>query len=335
MRKRMNRFLFVLMVLSFLLSGCSAKKVWVMTEATTYDANDTVIERKVLDEGSTAKERHYTSYDGNGDVIGIFNEEYDENNNLIVSQRYDSEGNSQGRQEYTYHSNNMSSTYKAFYGNNTLSSEVIFDINGNILSTISYDEKGVVLYHSEFSYDDYGNEISWISYNDDGSISSHYEYEYGPNGEKIRDTAYDKNGTLHYSTEYSYDENGYVVREECISVFSSGSPIEWFYEYKNNYDSGNRITKQTKYDDEGNIESWTVYTYPDETDAYEMTTFNNNGIKEETHIFDKDGEETGLVYYDDKGNWEYGRIYEYDSNGNQIVFRNSEMYTMYSYKQME
>lgn len=306
--------LFCLLLIVTIFMGCSAKrqKMQVMTEAVTYGSNGTIVKTQILNNGSSAKMRHYTVFDGLGSIIGYIDEEYDDNGNKIASKEYAADKTTKNREQWTYGAENKLLSCKRFIGENVpdLSFEYLYDANGNEIECKVYNGNGTLKYHDENTYDSNGNLLSKISYDKEGDNTSRWDY--------------------------SYDERNNLIKEKVTISNSS-----WFYEYWNQYDSAGKLIMQEKYDDDHDVVEQTRYIYSDNSNAYETKTYLADGTISDYHAYDENGQEMMWITYNNDGtiyhqsswvNTAKGRMetvyrtpnfwweHVYDANGNTIQY---------------
>lgn len=334
--------LFCLLLIVTIFMGCSAKgqKMQVMTEAVTYGANGTVVKTQTLNNGSSAKMRHYTVFDGLGSIIGYIDEEYDDNGNKIASKEYAADKTIKNREQWTYGAENKLLSCKRFIGENVpdLSIEYLYDANGNEIEYKAYNGNRVLVDHRKHTYNLLGkiaSEAIFI-YDDDGTLKYHDEYNYDLNDNLLSHISYDEEGNNTSRWDYSYDERNNLIKEEVTT-----SSLSWFYEYWNQYDSAGKLIMQEQYDDNHDVVEQTRYVYSDNSNAYETRTYLTDGTIFDYHAYDENGQETVWITYNDDGTIRYqsswvntakGRMetvyrtpnfwdeHVYDANGNTIQY---------------
>lgn len=187
-----------------------------------------------------------------------------------------------------------------------------------------YSSSGTYSGGSEIEYDESGNVLKVTFYDGNDSIEERTETEYDSNGNELIKNFYNSKGNLYQYIEWEYDSAGNCTKEECYNLVldkvkylytwdydANGNKIKWYkndslyFEYE--YDaSGNRI-REVEYLSDGRInKDWSM--------EYDSA---GNRIKKEA--FEEDA---GGTYYD-------RYIWEYDSNGNEVVVDYSSSFAMY------
>ena len=238
-------------------------------------------------------EESYTTSDGGG----ITTRTYDETGNLL------------------------SENYKSQSGNVAYGDSYTYDEKGNVLSHKTYDK------HSRFSsettntYNDAGQLISQLFTSSEGSLYTRKsDFTYGEDGLLVKkvdtnpeDTGSPVHSEFHYV--YSYDEKGNLIKEDWINVNDGvqtpHSWKAWTYDAKGNKlsETDNRGFKtEWTYDDRGNMLSEAQYV---EDGSYWMGT---------TYTYSKENLVlTKAMHRGDASSIMEAFIYEYDSQGNELV----------------
>ena len=213
------------------------------------------------------------SYDGKNRITSVeardkdagetysFSVTYEEKDGIYIGKTNvvsEGDGNSVYR-EYHYNSENRL-IYTATYNNDELFEyeKTEYNQNGDVKMTESKGEyeKRIV------EYDDDGNVISGTYYENNGDLNSKYEFEY-KNNKLYKETVYDADG----------------ISSKTVLNKEEGNKAEYI-----------------DYDEDDNIEGYTVYTFDD----------NDNLVKEE--YFHKDNNSAFMCW-----------TYKYDENGNRIM----------------
>lgn len=238
--------------------------------------------------------------------------EWDEQGRLIAERYYDDYGTETEHYLYTY------------------------DAADNITRIDIYlEEDGEAA--NEMSYDDQGRMIEKYLYDGSGKLLENYYAEY--DGDNLVYEYYGDGESDHWITYYyRYDESGFLHRME---YYDADDIYEYtIYEMLDDYNE-----QETRYDSEGSITGYTVYTY-DERDNRLIAQYDYDQNWVCTSKYD--------CRYDDHGNmtWELleeagesvERTYSYDADG-LLVYSTyycksaegesvNESYT-YTYEQME
>lgn len=168
----------------------------------------------------------------------------------------------------------------------------------------------------------------------------YYVYQY-ENGEKATGvTSYDESGNQTNSLPLTYDEAGNDIESFGIPMSKDRPYVEKLIRF---YGESGKMIKLEKYDGDGNLESYELYEYDNNTKK--RTTYNPNGNSMGYTIEECDEDEhfiktsnysaEGKLYDYVEYEWENGRlmgdkeysaegklqsstVYEYDENGNKI-----------------
>lgn len=231
-------------------------------------------------------------YDGDGNLIGYTELDYDENGNELSASGFDAEGNSVGFVELSTVVNG-NTTVITSYRENTYFNPASFSVTKSIITitkdsdgssvheNISYDENSKSLggsrsyYDSNsmcirredlwpngnigtyytYKYDDQNNKIEQIEYLSDDTLHQRYVYEYNTDGACTRTEVYDGNGSLTSYSTFQYNEFGKVSRIDDIYVNGDGLNSSIIYLYDEN---GNEVGYE-RYDENGNLIHSTIY----------------------------------------------------------------------------
>lgn len=157
---------------------------------------------------------------------------------------------------------------------------------------------------AEFKHDENGYIISNTRYDGDGNLDSTTKYENDRNGNVILESEYDADGNLTFEIKYEYNSHNDITKMEVN--YKSGSYTNTntvIYEY-----DGKELSKTTTYDESDNVLYYTVYTYPDKTTC-EQTTYYDTFESYNVSTYDKSGNLTKVVYYDEDGNEEFELLF--------------------------
>lgn len=171
-----------------------------------------------------------------------------------------------------------------------------------------------------FSADQY-EEVSSGSYT--GSQIQKYQndelFEYTNNlyneAGKIKYTCtYDSSDNAIYWAESSFDDNGNEVNKK---VAESGGMYDYIYEYE--YDSSNRLVKQTEYDNQEQILGITEWEYEGlTTREISYTSAGNESQTTETTVDEDNRPISVIISYQDE--IESETYYKYDENGFPVEY---------------
>ena len=187
-----------------------------VTEIDLYNSDGLLICKESFDYS------HYIvrfEYDEAGILIGEYEEDYDENDNIkyTYEDTYDSEGNLIKR------------IITDADGNSYEAAATQIDEDGNKRVIYQYGADGEIMFRTEEEYDDDGNLLSKVSYAvyDGDRVLSCEEYSYDDEG-RVIDKIYELVDVT--ETRYEYSDEGYLYKESRISesyyypqVYSDGS----------------------------------------------------------------------------------------------------------------
>jgi hypothetical protein len=157
-----------------------------------------------------------------------------------------------------------------------------------------------------YKLDEKGNKIEYTVYDSDGTQASRFTYKYNDKGEKIEEDFYYHTGQLGSKTVYVYDDKGREIGQtnyladnsinyRLVSFYDTkGSKAKMVqyagtilkYEFIYAYDNKGRITElgtvehnvvPNQRSSHAPIPGKVVYTYNDEDETREITTYDNNG----------------------------------------------------------
>jgi DNA-binding CsgD family transcriptional regulator len=229
------------------------------------------------------------AYNGNGELTGYDENEYDSNGNLTKISIYDAHGELLGYNKYEYDSKGNRTKQSIYDANRDLSGyelssyngyeydsksnptkirnynangelsgydEFEYDSKGNRTKNSSYNANGELSSYFEIGYDSNGNWAKTSNYNANGKLSDYYEFEYDSNGNETKNSSYNSNGKLSSCLEIDYDSNGHQTKYRCYNA--DGELIDYLtFEYDSN---GNR-TKSSRYNTNGELVDYEVLVY--------------------------------------------------------------------------
>ena len=196
--------------------------------------------------GKKAKVTYYGASDSTG-VKPVVNE-YDDSEKLIKSTQYNSDGSIDYWYIYEYSENSMTQT--EFRADGTPRDEWVYE----------YDASGRTVKSSNYSYYSDGTR----------HLGFWTEYAYDAVGNEIKHTTY----WVEYNTYYYYDEKdsaGNIVKRVHCRL-SDGSLY-----YCEEYNTDGNVGKELRYDEAGNLDKWTIYTYDSQGRKKKATTYKVDG----------------------------------------------------------
>lgn len=187
--------------------------------------------------------------------------------------------------------------------------EYEYDENGNMVVQIEFEADGSEKYRILHTYGEDGLLLKTVKTDSGRRLRSQnsYAYEYDADGRTTREITYKENGDVKSTREYTYDARGNLV----LSSFSDGT-LSWQTQYE--YDEhGN----QTKYSRDGKT---TFYTYDESGNRIEEAYYDEDGGLNSRSVYEytSDGLLQKETSYDADGalNWQYEN--KYDGHGNLI-----------------
>lgn len=145
----------------------------------------------------------------------------------------------------------------------------LYDVMGNLLRSISVDKEGNVQDDEEYFYDDYDQEVQryFTDYHSDGS-KSRTRYVYG---EKNYDVTITADGEQKDLRKYfhDYDSNGRLIKE---TAWDENEEIISWTEYTRDYRGW--VTKKKTYDADGKLSFWVDITYDENGEPNSEYHFN-------------------------------------------------------------
>ena len=171
---------------------------------------------------------------------------------------------------------------------------------------------------AEYEYDSNGNKTEVRVYRKDGTLIHTYSYKYDDMGTLIEETARSIYATSKPTTSvYEYDDRGNVILRTWYQNTSASGPIysEHYYEYD---EQNQLIYERWGYDWGGETE----ITYENEYDSNDRLvkqtslSLKNNYVHMYEFEYDNNGNMIAKRETNDHGSWEY--TYDYDEFGNMI-----------------
>lgn len=209
-----------------------------------------------------------------GDPTGD-GKEYDADGNLILEPIIDAKGTYYGKRVYTY-ADGLCATQSEYNAEDVLTVTYTFEYNAGVLSGKLTErfENGAVAEKSKEEYDAAGNVIRKTLYGTDGAVEMVSEY------------TLDAQGSCVEKKDYSYTDGAV---SSCVT-----------------YDADMNVQKEEQYDENGKV-FWSIryeYEY-----GLRVKGIESDGSYQE-YQYDKEGNETGIIYYDPDGNVTDKVIYE-------------------------
>ena len=179
-----------------------------------------------------------TERDSDGNVVSVYEFEYNENGKLAKGTKRDSEGNVVNVCEYEYDDNG------------DITKVTIIDSEGNQQTYNKYDNLGNLIIEPSgtefiiYEYDANGNKTKVTNYDTrSGEVTSIDEYD--ANGNRTKYTAYNSDGSIRYFD--TWDEQGRKIRDD----YSYENPP--YYEIKEYEGDSTEPSKVTKYKPDGTL----------------------------------------------------------------------------------
>ncbi len=236
-------------------------------------------------------------YGTDGEMNYGYEDEYDENGNLIASCTYE--------YEYEYEEEELSvSQY-----------EYVRDEKGNLLTRYTYEggEGASYVLKLDCVYDERGNRIAWFEYDRDGKLCSSGESEYDISGNLIFE-AYYEGDELIIRDEYTYDENGNELSRSLYG--SDGLCGKWEREYDGD---GNEIVV-CSYEGDGSLKYKIEHEYDQNGNHIGACSYDEQGrITGSRTKFEYDENGNLAVFYEYNSEGELTTKDEYDIHGNQTA----------------
>jgi len=192
--------------------------------------------------------------------------------------------------------------YEYVYGEDEkLTKRIEKDADGKILKECTYED-GEAL-ESISIYSDDGAITAVLCYDEDGLVSERTNFD--DEGRKTLRIEYEADGTVHLTDDYKYHDNGNI--RSSIKTGKEGVLEELWYnekgiltdkwEYTDDIYTELKVSKNTEYDEDGNVEVKKVFTYVD-------------GLLAAQTAYDKDGKKIYYCTYNSDERFE--RCIDYD-----------------------
>ena len=291
------------------------QKEWVSLEADSYEfeKNGSIKSRTTYEynsEGLLIRELHRKgdntlidwteySYDVNGDPLKEVS--YKADDSIAYTYQYEKDPSETGVVT-RYHYDETNALVNA--------SVEKTDQNGRLLYTKSLDRNGNIKSQVQHMYDSHGNEVKELYIGAGGQTESwtEYRYSYLKDRTLMSEINFDAAGKGTKKYDYVYDLQGNET--ECIWYNDDGT-IKYWDKYE--YDSENRMIKDTDLEQDGSVGYWEEYLYDEygnpSREIFHYSTGDQTDWYTYEYVYDNDGymlEET--CYY--KGTKSYYRIYE-------------------------
>ena len=149
-------------------------------------------------------------------------------------------------------------------------------------------------------------------YNPDGSVDSWHDYEYDSVGNMTKDIYYwGSDGTLLYRYEYEYDSK--LTKE---TYYGTDGDIDGWNEYE--YDNAGNQTKKIWSDSNGKSSViWEKEYDSAGNEAKRISYGYNDSVNRDEYEYDSAGNKSKWIGYDKDGNIDDWYEYEYDRRGNK------------------
>ena len=259
---------------------------------------------------------------------------YSDGGGGVTTRTYDEKGNL------------LTEDYKSQSGSVGYGDSYTYDEKGNVLTHKSYDKHNRLSSETTNTYNDAGQLISQLFTNSEGSLYTRKsDFTYREDGLLVKkvdtnpeDTGSPVHSEFHYI--YSYDEKGNLIKEDWINVNdgvqSPHSWKAWTYDAKGNklsetdnrgfktewtYDDRGNMLSESQYDDRGNLNHGTVYTYDEENRVLTMASAKDTLTEAFIYEYDENGHEIARYRcYDkiDKANAVSVFKSAYDEFGNKV-----------------
>lgn len=183
----------------------------------------------------------------------------------------------------------------------------------------------------EVTYNAQGYTLDSIIYHKNGIMATLHN-TYNDKNKLLVSEILDSTGNITQKIERSFDENGNVTTFQL----TQGNNV--LYSQKMKYDSVDRITKITEFDDKGNPQIITNYTYNEKGKLIinEEADAAGNIIEKTSLIYDQEGNNTAQTIYGSNGKViEKNFLKDFDKFGNAKLIekydRNDSLVVSYSY----
>lgn len=189
-------------------------------------------------------------------------------------------------------------------------------------------ESGMI-YKYSYTFNSRGDVEEWRSFFADGEPCDRRVYRYDAEGRNTELAWYRHEGPFWQTVRYKYDAEGKMV-ESCEGTEGSILNREIY-----NYDEQGRLVKEIFGDGEEENHGRVCYKYDAEGHKIEkLLSYSPSGelYSKTQYLYDADGNEVGVDYYDDDGKMWSSVRYSYDSKGNRTEFVDDSWHHRYLYK---
>lgn len=218
-------------------------------------------------------------YDGDGNLIGYTELDYDENGNELSASGFDAEGNSVGFVELSTVVNG-NTTVITSYRENIYANPFSFSVTKDIITITEHADES--------------SEREHVSYGEDGESWGGDRTYYDSNSRRIRSESFWPDGRLHVYSTYKYDEN-----DKCIESreYSSNGSLLAYSTYT--YDAEGRSIKTECYDENENLTFYSTTQYNELGKVSRIDdTFVEEGYSDYTiFLYDENGKLIGREVY--------------------------------------
>lgn len=247
-----------------------------------YDAQGNIISENSYNPDATLQSATVTEYDDNHHPLLVKN--YDGEGMLCEQASFVYEDGRLMEQKVCYGEGMPEYTTRMVYENGRLVRRDCYDEDEFSYTErkLSYDEKGQLVKDVEFDED--GNEmyVTVNQYDEKGQLTGRVRdeiqqkdrrsvaFEYDENGNKIKDLIYNYDEMLIAKMYYRYDADNRLVEEEEEDLDHYRKTC---YEYE-----GEKPVKISVFNKEGNLQSWTAYTYDEQGRILTQDAYANDEV---------------------------------------------------------
>jgi YD repeat-containing protein len=145
-----------------------------------------------------------------------------------------------------------------------------YNEKGQLIKDVEYDEDGQEMYVTVNEYDENGRLINRVRDEVQQKDRRSAAFEYDERGNKIKDLIYNYEETLIAKIYYRYDEENRLIEEEEEDLDHYRKTC---YEYE-----GEKPVKISVFDKDGNLQSWTAYTYDESGRIQTQDSYANDEV---------------------------------------------------------
>ncbi len=246
-------------------------------------------------------------------------------------EEYNLKGRVSSIREFSYTAQEKNGKIQKLNPNSTML--YIFNNNGNILDFVVYNDdsnsvvyaKGAIVHKYTYKYNNKQNLIMEISkHPNSGFSNSVKKYKYDNQGNLLEMSEFDSDNGLIEKDIYKYDWNSNLKEK---TEYDSNEVLKQKHIYKYD-DKGNKI-EELVYDSDMNLDRNIFYRYDKEGNIISKTSINSSGISTASEKYDSNGNKIELISCDPDGRLAIKYNFEYNLNGDEIVFKNYIAMTNY------